>query len=228
MNLPQEFQMKLLLADLGIKRESCRSFAGLGARCESGKILSIDYLPYGCNVPEVQASDLQTQKLAEKLKGRLGDFFNRKPVRFDDLPVCESMRSLKEQLSDNGEISEEEREKRAKVREKVRAIPYGKVRTYKCIAEDIGWHGKMDPLNKVGGACGNSSLAIVVPCYRVVQAKMHLGEYSNGNPFVECEPEQKKRIGRQIKCWLLRHDGWTVDVDDELDPSPNSQLSRAG
>ena len=227
MTLPSEFQMMLCVDNLGLDPSPPPELRALAARCENGEILSIDYLPPDYQAREVPASDPQTRNVAGDLKSRLGDFFSRNPVRFDDLPVCASMLSLEEQVKVNSRKPDNEKlQERAKVREEVRAIPCGKVRSYKRIAEVIGWHGPFDHLNKVAHACSNSSLAIVVPCYRVVRAGMRLGDYSNGNPYMKGDCKQRGKIGRRIKCWLLRHEGWTVNVDDELDPSPDSKLSR--
>lgn len=50
----------------------------------------------------------------------------------------------------------------------VAMIPYGKVLTYKEIAEKIG---KPKASRAVGGACSKNSLAILIPCHRVVRTK---------------------------------------------------------
>jgi O-6-methylguanine DNA methyltransferase len=59
----------------------------------------------------------------------------------------------------------------------LRKIPRGSVRTYAGIAADVGSPRAM---RAVGMANGSNPVAIVVPCHRVVEAKLRLGGYSGG------------------------------------------------
>jgi O-6-methylguanine DNA methyltransferase len=59
----------------------------------------------------------------------------------------------------------------------LRKIPRGSVRTYAGIAADIGSPRAM---RAVGMANGGNPVAIVVPCHRVVEAKLRIGGYSGG------------------------------------------------
>jgi O-6-methylguanine DNA methyltransferase len=59
----------------------------------------------------------------------------------------------------------------------LRKIPRGSVRSYAGIATDIGAPRAM---RAVGMANGANPIAIVVPCHRVVEAKLRLGGYSGG------------------------------------------------
>ena len=56
-------------------------------------------------------------------------------------------------------------------------IPYGKVLTYKQVAEKIG---APNAFRAVGGACGANELPIIIPCHRVVASNGGLGGFSNG------------------------------------------------
>jgi len=59
----------------------------------------------------------------------------------------------------------------------LRAIPWGRVRTYGGIAEEIGSPRAM---RAVGQANHVNPVPIVVPCHRVVEAGHHLGGYGGG------------------------------------------------
>lgn len=56
-------------------------------------------------------------------------------------------------------------------------IPYGEVRTYKWIAEQLG---KPDAARAVGGAMAANPVPLIVPCHRVVKTDGGLGGYSFG------------------------------------------------
>jgi methylated-DNA-[protein]-cysteine S-methyltransferase len=70
----------------------------------------------------------------------------------------------------------------------MQAIPYGETREYGEIAEEIG--AMPQP---VGNACGWNSIAIIIPCHRVVAAT-GLGGFSAPG-------------GIETKIALLRHEG---------------------
>ncbi|HYL79751.1 MAG TPA: methylated-DNA--[protein]-cysteine S-methyltransferase, partial [Candidatus Acidoferrum sp.] len=56
-------------------------------------------------------------------------------------------------------------------------IPYGEVRSYKWIAEQLG---KPDAARAVGSAMASNPIPIIVPCHRVVKTDGGLGGYSFG------------------------------------------------
>lgn len=56
-------------------------------------------------------------------------------------------------------------------------IPYGEVRSYKWIAEQLG---KPDAARAVGGAMAGNPVPLIVPCHRVVKTNGGLGGYSFG------------------------------------------------
>jgi len=66
-----------------------------------------------------------------------------------------------------------------RVLEVVRAIPYGKLRSYKWVAREIGSPRATRP---VGQALARNPLPIIIPCHRVVNADGTLGGYSGGGP----------------------------------------------
>ncbi len=62
---------------------------------------------------------------------------------------------------------------------KVNEIPYGKLRTYKDIAKELGNPGASQA---VGNANGANPIPIIIPCHRVV-ASNGLGGYGGGLPL---------------------------------------------
>jgi methylated-DNA-[protein]-cysteine S-methyltransferase len=66
---------------------------------------------------------------------------------------------------------------RSRVMEELNMIPYGEVRTYKEIAEAIGYPNSM---RAVGKACADNPLPILVPCHRVVPSTGGYGNYRGG------------------------------------------------
>ena len=61
--------------------------------------------------------------------------------------------------------------------EELNRIPYGEVRTYKQIAEQIGYPRSF---RAVGTACAENPMPILVPCHRVVPSSGGIGNYSGG------------------------------------------------
>ncbi len=68
------------------------------------------------------------------------------------------------------------------------AIPWGEVRTYGEVADEVGRPGAA---RAVGGANHRNPVAILVPCHRVVAAGGALGGYAGGV---------------DVKRWLLAHE----------------------
>lgn len=64
-----------------------------------------------------------------------------------------------------------------KVWRALRGIPYGRVLTYKQVAEKIG---KPKASRAVGSACGANDLPIIIPCHRVIATADSLGGFSGG------------------------------------------------
>ena len=70
----------------------------------------------------------------------------------------------------------------------MQAIPFGETRTYGDIAAELGTMPQ-----PVGQACGGNSIAIIIPCHRVLGAS-GLGGFSGGE-------------GLETKIALLKHEG---------------------
>jgi methylated-DNA-[protein]-cysteine S-methyltransferase len=64
-----------------------------------------------------------------------------------------------------------------RVWETIRQIPYGEVRSYKWIAEQVG---KPKAVRAVGSAVGANAAVILNPCHRVVRSNGALGGYGGG------------------------------------------------
>ena len=64
-----------------------------------------------------------------------------------------------------------------KVWEELQKIPYGKIRTYKEIAENIG---NKNASRAVGMANNKNPIAIIIPCHRVIGTKGDLTGYAGG------------------------------------------------
>lgn len=83
----------------------------------------------------------------------------------------------------------------ADVREALRQIPYGAVRSYGEIAAQIGRPGGS---RAVGQANARNPFPIIVPCHRVLAADGQLGGYMG---------DWGEGAGIGIKRWLLGHEG---------------------
>ncbi|MBI3753630.1 MAG: methylated-DNA--[protein]-cysteine S-methyltransferase [Deltaproteobacteria bacterium] len=64
-----------------------------------------------------------------------------------------------------------------KVWRALRGIPYGRILTYKQVAERIGLPKAS---RAVGGACGANELPIIIPCHRVIATGGSLGGFGGG------------------------------------------------
>lgn len=56
-------------------------------------------------------------------------------------------------------------------------IPFGQVRSYKWVAEQIG---RPNASRAVGNANGRNPIPIIIPCHRVIESNGGLGGYSSG------------------------------------------------
>ena len=68
------------------------------------------------------------------------------------------------------------------------AIPYGEMRTYGELAEELG-----SASQAVGQACGANPIPIIVPCHRVVASGGKLGGFSGGDGA----PTKKKLLNHE-------------------------------
>lgn len=72
-----------------------------------------------------------------------------------------------------------------------RRIPWGQVRSYQRVAQEMGRAKSSRP---VGQALGRNPVPIVIPCHRVIASDGTLGGYCGTS-------------GLELKRWLLRHEG---------------------
>ena len=75
-------------------------------------------------------------------------------------------------------------------------LPYGEVRSYSEVAEAIG---KPTAARAVAGACASNSVALLIPCHRVVRGTGELGGYRWGvqrkRVLLDTERASSKRVG---------------------------------
>lgn len=121
-------------------------------------IFSLDFHP-GKKILDSEELRPVTNKAFFDIKKQLDEYFAGKRKSFD-LPIRFQKDGFK------GEVY--------KVMKK---IPYGKVLSYKEIAEKIN-----RPLasRAVGGACGANTIPIIIPCHRVLATGGKLGGFSGG------------------------------------------------
>jgi len=98
-------------------------------------------------------------KLLDELKIQLGEYFSGKRKNFDVPLVLLGTQFQK------------------RVWAELRAIPYGSTHSYKEQAEAIG---KPNAVRAVAKANGDNSIAIIIPCHRVVGANGNLVGYGGG------------------------------------------------
>ena len=111
----------------------------------------------------------ETPLLVEAV-GQLTSYFSHDLKAFD-LPLCPSGGAFQQAVN-----------------AAMQAIPYGETREYGEIARELG-----SMPQPVGSACGSNSIAIMIPCHRVV-ASSGLGGFSAPG-------------GIETKIALLRHEG---------------------
>ena len=88
-------------------------------------------------------------------------------------------------------------------------IPYGELRTYGDIADQVAREQgrEKSSARAVGGAVGHNPISIILPCHRVVGTSKSLTGYAGG-------------LDRKI--WLLEHEG--VDVGALVRPTRGTAL----
>ncbi|MDO4502876.1 MAG: methylated-DNA--[protein]-cysteine S-methyltransferase [Coriobacteriia bacterium] len=87
---------------------------------------------------------------------------------------------------------------RQRVWQKLLDIPYGQVRTYGSIAQELAAEDEKDRMSAqaVGGAVGHNPISIITPCHRVVGSTGSLTGYAGG-------------VDKKVK--LLQHEGTCMD-----------------
>ena len=70
-----------------------------------------------------------------------------------------------------------------KVWKKVSEIPYGELRSYKWIANEIG---NLHAVRAVGNAVGKNPAPPIIPCHRVIRSDGKLGGFSSGIALKKC------------------------------------------
>lgn len=126
--------------------------------------------------------------VAEDGSGRVTSLYlpnqNLEPMDENETPVLsEAARQVNEYLSGRRTsfdlpLSIGGTEFQMDVMEAVEEIPYGEVRTYAEISEDLGHPGAY---RAVGTACARNPLPLIIPCHRVVPSSGGIGNYAGGS-----------------------------------------------
>jgi methylated-DNA-[protein]-cysteine S-methyltransferase len=144
-------------------------FAVLGIRTSDGRVTAIEFLE---TATRAQApADALAERAAREIERYLADpeFRFTLPLAPADTPF------------------------RQRVRAALSAIPVGESRTFGELARMLHTAPRA-----VGGACGANSIAVVIPCHRVVGSQGSLGG------FMHATDERPLAIKR----WLLTHEGY--------------------
>ena len=78
-----------------------------------------------------------------------------------------------------------------KVFEVTRKIPFGEVRSYSWVAEQIG---SPKAVRAVGSALRKNPYPFIIPCHRVVKSNGETGQYSQGQEIKKQLIELEKRL----------------------------------
>jgi methylated-DNA-[protein]-cysteine S-methyltransferase len=144
-------------------------FAVLGIRTDGNAVCGIEYLP------KTERAKAPDNALAERTVRQLERYLDDPHFSFT-LPLAHTGTPF-----------------RRRVWEALERIPVGESRTYGELARQLHTAPRA-----VGGACGANSIALVIPCHRVVGSLGSLGGFMNavdGDPIA-------------IKRWLLAHEGY--------------------
>jgi methylated-DNA-[protein]-cysteine S-methyltransferase len=144
-------------------------FAVLGIRTAEVAVTGIEYLP------KTERLKAPASALAERVVRQVEQYLADPQFRFT-LPLAPAGTPF-----------------RRRVWQALAAIPAGESRTYGELARLLHTAPRA-----VGGACGANTIALVIPCHRVVGSRGTLGGFMNavdGDPIA-------------IKRWLLAHEGY--------------------
>ena len=162
-DLPVEVQpYKHILDDFAAQAISCASPIGcinIVAADENNlsHVFFTDHFPF-----EVSLQDLQIQyPVLIRARELLDRYFAGKPLDVSEISI----------QVDSGTPFQH------KVWDSIQQIPYGKLRSYKWIAEQIG---KPKAVRAVGNAVGANPVSIFRPCHRVIRSNGALGGYGGG------------------------------------------------
>jgi methylated-DNA-[protein]-cysteine S-methyltransferase len=144
-------------------------FAVLGIRTGGGVVTRIRYLA------KTERASAPTDATAERAMRQIERYLADPHFRFS-LPLAREGTPFRE-----------------RVWQALAAIPVGQSRTYGELARSLHTAPRA-----VGGACAANTMALVVPCHRVVASQGSLGGFMNA---VEGDPIA-------IKRWLLTHEGY--------------------
>jgi methylated-DNA-[protein]-cysteine S-methyltransferase len=144
-------------------------FAVLGIRTAGSLVTGIEFLP------KAERAQAPGDALAERAVRQLERWLDDPRFRFT-VPLAPAGTEFQQ-----------------RVRQALAKIPVGESRTYGELARELHTAPRA-----VGGACGANSIAVIIPCHRVVGSQGSLGGFmgvTDGDPLA-------------IKRWLLEHEGY--------------------
>ena len=160
--LPAKVQpYKNILNDSAAGAISCASPIGCinivaADRNTLSHVFFTEYFPFD------EPQDLQIQyPVLPRARELLDYYFAGKPLDVSEIPI----------QIDSGTPFQR------KVWDSIQQIPYGELRSYKWIAEQIG---KPKAVRAVGNAVGANPVSIFRPCHRVIRSNGNLGGYGGG------------------------------------------------
>lgn len=125
-------------------------------------VLSVDYQGLDASPNLAQMPEPET-KLEKQLNCMLSRYFRGELVDFNRIPV------------DYSQVSPFSRQ----VLTALRTVPYGEVRHYQWLAEQLG---KPGAARAVGGALGGNPWPILIPCHRIISKTGGLGGFMRAAP----------------------------------------------
>ena len=142
----------------------------LGVQCDEAMIFSVKYLP-------PTATDIKPKNmLSQECIKQIAAYFKSPAGHRFDLPLALAITPFGR-----------------RVRAALMTIAPGTVKTYGAIARQI----KSGSARAIGAACRANTVALIVPCHRVVAAN-HLGGFMGDDG----------KSALNVKRFLLRHEGW--------------------
>ena len=161
-DLPVEIQpYKNILDDFAAGAISCASPIG-GINIVAADQNNISHLFFTEYFPFDEPQDLQIQyPVLTRARELLDRYFAGEPLDVSEIPI----------RIDRGTSFQH------KVWSSIQQIPYGELRSYKWIAEQIG---KPKAVRAVGNAVGANPVSILIPCHRVIRSNGALGGYGGG------------------------------------------------
>jgi len=113
------------------------------------------------NIKAIYGDPIESPNAFKKVCGCLDRYFKGERVEFFEIET---------DFPELGDFTK-------KVLERVKQIPYGELKSYKAIAEEVGYK---NAARAVGQAVKANPIPIIIPCHRVIKNNGTIGGYSQG------------------------------------------------